>query len=157
MPLVPILWVFSKEVPYIILIQIYSGFVWAGFDISSSNFIFDTTTPEKRATCIAYYNVLNGVSISIGAVIGGLIVRYNYLFWSKYLLVFIISFISRYIASFIFIPKLKEVREVEHVPYRKLVLEIITSMHTMGLVHRLVTFRRTKRKHKQRADFSEYD
>ena len=101
--------------------------------------------------------MLSGIAISIGAVIGGLVVRYNHLFWSKYLLVFIISFIFRYIASFIFIPKLKEVREVEHVPYKKLVLEIITSMPTMGLMHRMVTFRRTNRKYKQRADFSEYD
>jgi len=146
MPIVPLLWLFSKETIYIIIIQMYSGFIWAGFEIASFNFIFDTTTPQKRATCVAYYNVLNGAAIILGAMIGGLIVRYNNVFWSKYLFIFLVSFACRYVVSFIFLNKLKEVREVERIPYHKLFMHIITTMPTMGMVHNIIAFTKNSRK-----------
>ncbi len=146
MPLIPVLWLFSKDTLYLILIQMYSGFVWAGFEISSFNFVFDTTTPAKRATCVAYYNVLNGVAIFIGAMIGGIIVKYNNVFWSKYLFVFLLSGLLRYLASFAFIPKIREVRSVEHIPYHKLFFQIITTMPTAGLIYNLVVFMKKKKK-----------
>lgn len=147
MPLVPLLWLFSGEVLYLIIIQMFSGFVWAGLELSSFNFIFDTTTPQKRATCVSYYNVLNGIAMFTGAVIGGLIVRYNNFLWSKYLLVFFMSSIARYIVAFVLIPKLKEVRQVDGIPYPRLFLKIVTTMPTKGLIYHLVTF---KRNHKLR-------
>ncbi len=142
MPIVPLLWFFSGNAWHLVPIQIYSGFVWAGFEISSFNFMFDTTSHEKRATCIAYYNVLNGGSLLLGSVIGSLMVKYSTLFWSKYLIVFLASFALRYVASFVFLPRLKEVRQVESTSYEKIFLNIITSMPTMGIMHRLITFRR---------------
>jgi MFS family permease len=123
MPIVPLLWVFSKEVWYLMLIQAYSGFVWAGFEISSFSFIFDSTSVQRRAICVAYYNALNGIFILVGAILGGLIVKYNNLFWSNYLLVFIVSFVLRYIASIVFIPKIKEVRTVEPISDKQLLLK----------------------------------
>jgi len=144
MPVVPVLWIFSANIWYLILIQLYSGFIWAGFDMASFNFIFDSTSPKKRTTCVAYYNVLNGIAILLGAIIGGFIVRYNNLFWSKYFLVFIISFMLRYIASLIFIPKIREVRVVEEISHRKLLLKAFTAMPTRGLIYNIVTLRKKK-------------
>lgn len=142
MPLGPILWIFSSDFYYLGLVQAFSGFTWAGFEIASFNFIFDTTSPEKRATCVAYYNVLNGIGIIFGSLLGGMIVMYNNVFWSKYLLVFLISGILRYQISIIFIPKLKEAREIERIPYHKLFLKVISTMPTMGLVYDLIAFRK---------------
>ena len=144
MPVVPVLWIFSVNIWYLILIQLYSGFIWAGFDMASFNFIFDSTSSKKRTTCVAYYNVLNGMAILLGAVAGGLIVKYNNLFWSKYFLVFIISFMLRYIASLIFIPKIREVRVVEEISHRKLLLKAFTAMPTRGLIYNIITLRKKK-------------
>ena len=145
MPFVPLLWVFSAEVWYLILIQVYSGFIWAGFEISSFNFIFDTTTKQKRMICVAYYNVLNGIGVFLGAMIGSIIVRYNQLFWSKYFLVFILSFVLRYISSIIFIPKLKEVRNVEKISSGRLLLKLITTMPTIGIMHNIIIFKKNRK------------
>ncbi|OGL47358.1 MAG: hypothetical protein A2161_10295 [Candidatus Schekmanbacteria bacterium RBG_13_48_7] len=145
MPLIPLLWVFSYNLWYLIIIQAYSGFIWAGFEIAAFNCIFDTTTPQKRVIFIAYYNVLNGVAIFLGALAGGFIVKYNHMFWSKYYLVFIISFALRYAASLIFIPKLKEVRQVESISYGDLLFKVITTMPTKGIVYNLITYGRTHR------------
>ncbi len=142
MPAVPALWLFSGDVYYIAAVQIYSGFVWAGFEIASFNFIFDTTSPQKRATCVAYYNVINGLAILSGAIAGGVIVRYNTLFSSKYFLVFLVSTVLRYASSSIFVPKLKEVRQVEAIPYSRLFLKVISTMPTMGLLYSLIPFRK---------------
>jgi MFS family permease len=142
MPLVPVLWVFSGNVFYLITIQVYSGFIWAGFELASFNFVFDTTTPQKRATSVAYYNVLNGMCIFAGAVIGGLMVKYNNLFWSKYFFVFILSCIMRYAVSYVFIPKLREVRAVDAIPYSRLFFKIVSTMPTIGPVYNLIPFRR---------------
>lgn len=148
MPAVPALWLFSHELCYIVFIQVCAGFVWAGFEISSFNFIFDTTSPQKRATCVAYFNVINGAGIFLGAMVGGLIVRYNSWFWSKYLLVFLLSSLLRYAASVLFVPRLREVRQVEAIPYSRLFLKVISTMPTMGLVYNLVTFGRRKEKNR---------
>lgn len=143
MPVVPLLWLFSWNVPYLIAIQLYAGFVWGGFELSAGNFVFDATSPGKRATCVAYYNVINGVALISGAMLGSLIVRYNEVFWSSYLLVFLLSFVLRLVASAVFVPRLKEVRLVEEIPYGRLFFKVVSMMPTMGPVYNMITFRRT--------------
>ena len=90
LPLVPLLWLFSSNIFYLGIIQAYSGFIWAGFELASFNFVFDSTKPQERTAGIAYLNMLNGVCIFAGSVIGGLLVKYNNVFWSKYFLVFLL-------------------------------------------------------------------
>jgi MFS family permease len=145
MPVIPLLWAFSGDVAYLVLIQVYSGFIWGGFEISSFSFIFDTTSPQKRATCVAYYNVLNGMALFSGAMAGSLIARYNNVFWSKYVLLFIVSTLLRYAVSFALLPRLREVRIVEAIPYHALFFKVISTMPTMGLVHNLIPFRKIRK------------
>lgn len=75
LPVIPILWLFSHHKLYLIAIQIVGGFFWAGFNLSASNFIYDAVTPEKRTRCVAYFNVVNGFAIALGAATGGMLVR----------------------------------------------------------------------------------
>jgi MFS family permease len=145
MPCVSFLWVISADFYYLIVIQMYAGFVWAGFELAAFNFVFDTTTPHRRATVVAYYNVLNGVCIFAGSMAGAVIVKYNALFGSKYFLVFILSTVLRFVASFVFIPKLKEVRTVEEIPYSQLFFKIIRTMPTAGVIFSLISFRPRKK------------
>ncbi len=128
MPLVPLLWVLSGNLWYIFAVQAYSGLIWAAFEISSFNFILDVTTPQKRATCVAYYNVLNGMAILLGAVLGGLMIKFNPFPLQGYLLVFLISGILRYIVSLAFVPKLKEMRTVENISYNRLLIEAVSAV-----------------------------
>ena len=146
MPVVPVLWIFSGNIYYLIVIQLLAGFIWAGFELSALNFIFDTTTSQRRPTVIAYYNVLNGICLFTGSITGALLVKYNSLFWSKYFLVFILSGILRFIASFVFIPKLKEVRIVESIPYSDLFFKIIRTMPTAGIIFSFIPFKTGKKR-----------
>lgn len=137
MPFVPILWLFSSNVWYLLLAQAYSGFVWAGFEIASFNFLLDATKPEERASIFASYNIINGVAMFLGSMIGVLLVKYHLLFASGFLFVFLVSGLARYLVAVLFVPRLKEVRAVKHISYKELLFSVVASTHTMGFVHRL--------------------
>ena len=150
MPLAPLLWIFSHEIWYLIAIQVFSGFAWAGFEISSLSFIFDTTTPEKRATCTAYNNVVMGVMIFLGAMIGGAMIRYIAIPASVYYLVFLLSYVARSMSSIFFLPHLRERRDVKSISYERLVFKAVHGMPTMGMALHLITFGLDKKIEKKR-------
>lgn len=116
----PILWVFSKDFYYLFIINIISGIAWGGFELSTFNFVFDTTTPQKRPRCVAYYNVINGVMVFLGAAVGGWIIKYNPFFFSQYYPAFIASTVLRFATVSFFVSKLKEVKIVKEISYRRI-------------------------------------
>ena len=104
---------FSDNFYYIIAIQIVSGFGWAGMNLCHFNFIYDTVTPQRRAICSSYLNILRGFGVLIGAVAGGLIATYVTVDFFKYslYLVFLLSGILR----FLIVPLILDVKEVKRV------------------------------------------
>jgi MFS family permease len=69
--IVPIFWMFTKNPFVLIMIEMFSGFAWGGFNLCSSNFIFDAVRPSKRVRCLSYYNLINSAAIFAGASLGG--------------------------------------------------------------------------------------
>jgi MFS family permease len=115
-PIVPVLWLFSSDIYYLVIIQVLAGFVWAGFNLSVMNFMYDAVMPEKRTRCIAYFNVINGTAICFGALLGGALAKVMPpLFGHRLLALFLLSGIMRAIFAFIFLPKIKEVRRVKEI------------------------------------------
>jgi MFS family permease len=115
-PIVPALWLFSQDIYYLVIIQVLAGFVWAGFNLSVMNFIYDAVMPEKRTRCIAYFNVINGTAICLGALLGGVLAKaMPPLFGHRLLALFLLSGAMRAVFAFIFLPKIKEVRRVEKI------------------------------------------
>ncbi|MFZ5955262.1 MAG: MFS transporter [Nanoarchaeota archaeon] len=122
--LIPFLWMFSPLIFilnknlawfYIILVEGFSGSVWAGFNLSSSNFIYDAVTKDRIAYCFTYFNILGSIGTFIGAMIGGFISSSNFVFFglSSILLIFLFSSIMRFSVFLIMAERIKEVREVE--------------------------------------------
>ena len=123
-PLVPLIWLISPLIsginqslllPYLFIMELLSGAMWAGFNLAVINFIYDAVTRQRVALCIAYYNVLGGVGIFFGATIGGFIASQNFVIFglTPILFVFLLSGIARFAVYFAMISKIKEVREVE--------------------------------------------
>lgn len=110
-PIIPALWLFSSNVYYLIAVQIVAGFFWAGFNLSASNFIYDAVSPPKRSRCVAYFNVVNGIAIYLGALLGGFLagvlpqIREN-----RLLCLFALSGIARLFVTALFYDRIKEVR-----------------------------------------------
>ncbi len=111
LPLVPILWILSANLIYLIIVRLVSGFFWAGFSLSSYNFIFDAATRARRGLCVAYTNVMNGVGMFIGSALGGLIsTHFPFSFMGAIPFIFVLSALARFVVSFTMLRKINEVR-----------------------------------------------
>lgn len=134
---VPLLWLFSSYYPYLLLIQAISGLSWAGFSLSAGNFLYDLVPSPKRASYIAYHNVLANLGVFLGAMLGGYLgmtlpkeitlFGQHYTWHSALLDIFLLSSLARMAVAIIFIPLLREVREVP-------------SLSTSGIVFRIARF-----------------
>jgi MFS family permease len=71
LPVLPVLWLVSQNLAYLIVVQILGGFLWGGFILCGTNFIYDAASPEKRVRCLGYFNLINGAAIFAGASLGG--------------------------------------------------------------------------------------
>ncbi|MBI4721451.1 MAG: MFS transporter [Candidatus Stahlbacteria bacterium] len=108
---IPLSWLLSRNPYYLIFVpQTIGGAAWAGFGLATSNFIYDAVTRQRRGLCFAYYNVLNGIGIFIGATIGSFIVKLPIHFMNIFLFIFLISSILRLIVFTVMLPKIKEVK-----------------------------------------------
>ncbi|HVY01726.1 MAG TPA: MFS transporter [Candidatus Nanoarchaeia archaeon] len=113
--LYPLLWLFvSSPLGLILLPQLVIGVSTAGFTIASTNFIYDTVTPQKRGICAAYMSVLVGLGIFVGSMTGGFILKtVNFSWIQPIFFVFIVSAILRFLVTIIFVPKIKERRQYQ--------------------------------------------
>ncbi len=111
-PFISFLWIiFNTPLQIILGIQVLSGIGWTSFNLAASNFIYDNIPSKKRGKYIALYNLLIGIAITLGGLLGSTIVTYvDIVGINAYYLVFFISGIVRIIAVVSLIPKIKEVR-----------------------------------------------
>ncbi|MDD4878832.1 MAG: MFS transporter [Candidatus Omnitrophica bacterium] len=115
-PVIPVLWLFSHNVYYLIIIQLFAGYVWAGFNLSIFNFVYDAVTPEKRTRCVSYFNVINGTAICCGALLGGFLAKsLPPISGQRLLTLFLLSGVLRAVFSATMLPMIKEVRRVEKI------------------------------------------
>lgn len=125
-PFFALTWMFIQEKYLLIFMQAIGGFVWAGFNLSTANFIFDAVQPKNVARIASYFNTLNNLSMVLGSLLSGFALS---LFLSSsqatnllpgpggtIRLVFFVSFIFRMITILLFRKNFQEVRPVEKSP-----------------------------------------
>jgi len=151
-PFMPALWLISTDYYYLLAVQCVTGLVWAGFSLSASNFVFDLTPSDRRATLMAAHNVFAALAVFLGAVIGGFLgthlpdhtTVFGRTFEWVYVLygVFAISTLMRIIVAVGFLPRLEEVRQVRRMSVPGLIFRV-TRNPASGLIFEIVgTLRR---------------
>ncbi len=140
-PFLPSLWTLSTNYFYLLGIQALSGLVWAGFSLSGTNFVFDLTPSERRATLMAYHNVLTALAVFSGAMVGGYLATHlpreisigdEHFQWQSTLYgVFLISTGMRSFVMMVFLPRVREVRNVRSMSVAG-VLFRVTRFHPMS-------------------------
>ena len=137
----PLLWIANRNPVFLVIVQVLAGFLWAGFNISASNFIFDAVPSHERTTNIAYFNVINGTSLFAGALIGGFLVKeLPPLFGSRILALFLISSILRIAVTFMMILRLQEVRKVKDVKSIDLFSSVIGIRPLLGIERKTIRY-----------------
>lgn len=122
-PVVPVLWVASHGLYYLIPVQVLSGFAWAGFSLASTNFVYEASPPEKRTQHIAVFNAMNGVAMSLGALLGGYLASLlPPLLGYPMLALFLASGILRGIVAATLLRRITEVRRVPSISTTDLIL-----------------------------------
>jgi len=114
----------------IMLAESISGFAWAGFELTTFNYILETVSPGKRARCVAYFNIIFGVAVLVGGLSGSWLVGHlpkEYHGISLLLVVFIISAVARFIVPLLFLSKLQEVKIKKNIDESKLFIDLVVS------------------------------
>jgi MFS family permease len=138
-PFVPLLWLTSHHIVFLVLVQLFSGACGAGFDLCSGNFIYEAAPAGKRLKYIAYYKALSTLFMALGALAGiyllGVVrpvLGYNIL------ALFVLSGVLNLAVTMVMFPKLKEVRGTmwSHLEQPIMVTPVApTVMHREALLH----------------------
>jgi MFS family permease len=123
---VPLFWLVSRNVFYLAAVQMFAGFVWSGFTLCATNFIYDAVTPQKRVRCISYFHVMNGTAIFLGAALGGfLATKLPPLQGHPLLSLFLLSAICRLFFYFVLFNRFREVRPSKDVSIQELFFSVV--------------------------------
>ncbi|MBN2052647.1 MFS transporter [Candidatus Woesearchaeota archaeon] len=125
--------------PLLFIAEFLSGFGWGGFELSSFNYMLETSAPEKRAKSFAYFNVFWGVGVLIGGLastllvknLPGMVIGMNVLIF-----LFALSFITRLVIAVIFVPKIKEVNVNQRFGEGELFFEMVISKPMDVAIHK---------------------
>ena len=161
-PLIPLLWVFSHNLIFILIVQCLSGFVWSGYNLTSSNFVYDTVEPGKRTKGFAFYNLFWGIAVFLGSIIGGIFASIlpqsglgvTSLISSNYEIVFLCSAILRLVIMVVYMPKFKEVRKVKPAEAHVLFFKLVAVRPLSGIIVNTVgsldfTYKQLKKHYKK--------
>jgi MFS family permease len=124
-PFVPILWMFSKNLFYLGAVQLFSGMVWAAFDLCAQTFMFKATPPQQRLRYISYQRSLTTFSVAVGAISGALLLKNMFpIFGSQILGVFLVSGILRLVVARVMLPRLQPGAIPDAVIHEELAIEL---------------------------------
>ena len=155
LPVIPWLWLASPNFYYILGIQMIAGAVWAGFSLCIGNFVFDAVPAPLRAKSVAIYHLTNAGGAFLGALLGGWMTRHLpqsfTLFGMTWTLIsnlqwlFFISGLLRLGFAGIFLPMIREVRDVEPLTVRDLIFRVSQIRPFSGLRFDLFTGNRKEK------------
>ncbi|MBI5787996.1 MAG: MFS transporter [Candidatus Schekmanbacteria bacterium] len=138
---IPWFWIINHHPLFLILSQVFAGFLWSGFNLCCSNFIYDAVMPEKRIRCIAYFNVFNGIALCLGSLAGGFLLdKLPGFSGYKILSLFIISSALRLSVGWLLPGRLKEVRSVEKVHSLDLFFSVIGIRPVLGVERKVIRY-----------------
>ena len=154
-PAIPFLWLLSPNFYYLLAVQALGGFIWAGFTLSASNYLYDLIPKNRRVTWMAAHNVMSSIGVFFGALLGGwlgtvmadhyTLLQLDILLRSPLYNIFILSFVLRLTTMLFFIPGIREMRKVRSMPMRRLVFRVIAFKPLSGLIFEIITSRKPRK------------
>lgn len=129
MPLIPLLWIISKNPVFLVLVNMFSCYIGTGFHLAEFNFRFDACTPAKRARAIAYSDITKNIAASAGALSGGFLAMAlpGIIYGSKLMTLFVLAGILRLLIVATLSNSFREVRNAEKMSGRNFILTILGS------------------------------
>ncbi len=118
---VPLLWVPATTLSYVILIQLYAGLSWAGFDLAVFNMLLKISPKSKTQLYSASYNGAISILTFLGMLVGSFIIlALDYIditILNSIQVIFIISGLSRFIVAGIALPRITKHMQVNSLDF----------------------------------------
>lgn len=153
-PFAPLLWLFSEDFVYLLLVQVFAGLAWGGFSLSASSFFYDLADDADMAAPITTANVAQALAGFSGAQLGAAAVLWMpdwqhsdlaLSFEYPLLGVFLLSFVARLIVALLFLPVVREVRRVRRASARRIIFRFTRFSVFSGVSFDIAAFRRAQR------------
>ncbi|MEZ5541288.1 MAG: MFS transporter [Pseudomonadota bacterium] len=124
-PVVPALWLISSDFWYLLVIQCLGGLVWAGFSLSSGNYLYELLPGRRLAPFMALNALFTAAGVFLGALAGGWLGQnwpalFPALAYPLYG-VFAVSSLLRFGVAIIGLRRLRELRRVRRLTARGLI------------------------------------
>jgi MFS family permease len=71
---VPVLWLVTDEIWYLMIIQALSGFSWSGFTLACGNLLYELVPRTRRAAYVAFHSVGTASGVFAGAMLGAALI-----------------------------------------------------------------------------------
>ncbi|MFW5976526.1 MAG: MFS transporter, partial [Bacillota bacterium] len=140
--ILPFLWIFASPYNYSIiwLINIISGFCWAGIGLASSSMIMNLAPSEHNSVYFAVFAAITGLSGALAPILGGFLgkifqgvnLSFGFISISNLRILFLISCISRFLSLLLLKPiHLKENMTIKEIfnNYKSLSLSFPQNMY----------------------------
>lgn len=144
---IPLMWIFFGETFgraaitfwLILFTEFFTGFSWAGFELTSFNYMLSSTPSKKRAKLFAYFSMIHGFMVLVGSFLGIFLMKFlpvivgslHVFFW-----VYFISTVVRLFFTLSLFPKIKDLENHEKITEKRLFYEVLLS-RPMGYVTHL--------------------
>lgn len=115
-------WGIFKNFYLQVLLQLFAGFVWSGFDLAVMNYILDTLPRQHVAKMSAYLNTFINLFAFAGTLLAGALTKVTphipVSFWAAghYEFIFLLSGVLRVLVVILLLREFHEVRQVEPSP-----------------------------------------
>lgn len=131
---IPFIWIFANNIPLLIVVNAYDGFIFSGFTLVTFNFLLAAIPPEKKANYIANHTFLTGMGTIIGTMFGGMLAILFASSINAITMIFLASFMIR-LSTLAIIPHIRkgyhDTKEpLDHLAVRSLLIEPAKSVYS---------------------------
>jgi len=141
-PFIPLLWLPVTNLSTAILVQLYSGVVWAGFDLSTFNFLLKVAPRRDVHYYAAHLNGLSSLATFCGGIAGSILIanleNTTIGLISGIQILFVISALARLIVVFIGVPRIIRNMSVDAASF---LTRVITVYPIKGILAEITTTR----------------
>ena len=129
----PFLWTLSGHPAWTAFLSAAGALLWGGLNLAATNFLYDAVSPPKRHTCLAYFNVINGTCVALGAFVGGWAISVlPPIGGSVFTTIFVTSTVLRFAPAIAFRRLVREVRPVPRTGSRGVLLDLVGGERRLG-------------------------
>jgi MFS family permease len=102
------LWIVSDHLGYLLILQVFGGMIWAGYELATLLLLFDHIDESERTSVLTIFNLANAIALIGGALLGGALLKLLGTDRQAYYVLFGLSGAAR-ILSLVFMARLSRV------------------------------------------------